>query len=143
MIAVDTNILIYSHRAEMSFHAVAVRRLRELVEGSEAWAIPWPCLHEFIAVVTNRRAFDPPTSLSGALEFAASLIRSPSVVLLSETDGHWAILRSLAEQGRTTGGQIHDTRIAALCLEHRVRVLWSADRDFTRFPSLTVVNPVL
>jgi len=34
------------------------------------------------------------------------------------------------------GGLIRDARIAALCLHHRVAVLWSSDRDFSRFPEL-------
>ena len=38
---------------------------------------------------------------------------------------------------------VHDARIAALCLQHGVRELWSADRDFGRFPALRVVNPLL
>ena len=37
---------------------------------------------------------------------------------------------------------VHDARIAALCLYHGVRVLWSADRDFSRFPGLAVTNPL-
>lgn len=31
----------------------------------------------------------------------------------------------------------------ALCLQHGVRELWSADRDFGRFPELTVSNPLI
>jgi predicted nucleic acid-binding protein len=36
-----------------------------------------------------------------------------------------------------------DTRIAALCLAHGVRELWTADRDFTRYPSLKIRNPLI
>lgn len=41
------------------------------------------------------------------------------------------------------GAQIHDARVAALCLQHGVRELWTADRDFGRFPDLKVRNPLL
>jgi len=34
-------------------------------------------------------------------------------------------------------------RVAALCRDHGVRELWSADRDFGRFAGLTVVNPLV
>jgi predicted nucleic acid-binding protein len=34
-------------------------------------------------------------------------------------------------------------RIAALCLTHGVRALWTADRDFSRFPRLRTVNPLV
>jgi len=38
---------------------------------------------------------------------------------------------------------IHDARIAAICLAHGVQEFWSADRDFSRFPDLNVVNPLV
>ena len=40
------------------------------------------------------------------------------------------------------GAIVHDARVAALCRYHGVRVLWSADRDFSRFPGLAVINPL-
>ena len=55
MIAVDTNILVYAHRADAARHRIARERLTELLEGSRACAIPWPCVHEFLAVVTHPR----------------------------------------------------------------------------------------
>ena len=33
--------------------------------------------------------------------------------------------------------------IAALCLAHGVRELWTHDRDFGRFPALAVRNPLV
>jgi predicted nucleic acid-binding protein len=67
---------------------------------------------------------------------------SPSLVLLGETDAHWQTLRALIAESQVTGGRIHDARIAAICVEHQVRELWSADRDFNRFPALKVRNPL-
>ena len=68
MIAVDTNILIYAHREDSPFHTVAYRRVNELAEGVSLWAIPWPCIHEFLAIVTHPRAYVPPTPLARAIE---------------------------------------------------------------------------
>jgi predicted nucleic acid-binding protein len=45
--------------------------------------------------------------------------------------------------GKIAGAQVHDARIVALCLQHGVKELWSADRDFGRFPILAVVNPLV
>jgi predicted nucleic acid-binding protein len=41
------------------------------------------------------------------------------------------------------GAQVHDARIAALCLHHGVTELWTADRDFGRFPELRTRNPLI
>lgn len=51
MIAVDTNLLVYAHREDSPWHESALRKIRELAEGHAAWAIPWPCVHEFLAIV--------------------------------------------------------------------------------------------
>lgn len=66
MIAVDTNLLVYAHREDSQWHASAFGRLAELAEGRSAWAIPWPCLHEFLANVTHPRIYAPPTPLTAA-----------------------------------------------------------------------------
>ena len=105
MIAVDTNLLVYGHREDSPWHDAAYKRIAELAEGRAPWAIPWPCLHEFIAVVTPPRIYTPPTPLAGA--------------------------------------QVHDARVAAICLAHGVRESWTVDRDFGRFPTLTIRNPLV
>ncbi len=51
-------------------------------------------------------------------------------------------LERIARPALLQGALVHDARVAALCLFHGVRVLWSADRDFSRFPELTVLNPL-
>lgn len=143
MIAVDTNILVYAHRADSHFHASASPRMRVLAEGRASWAIPWPCLHEFLAIVTHPRIYAPPTPLLRALDQVDAWLQSPSLTLLGETTGHWTALRSLLVDGRITGPQVHDARVASLCRENGVRELWSAHRDFSRFAGLSVVNPLV
>ena len=143
MIAVDSNILIYAHRTESKFHARAAERLRELAGSDMAWAIPWPCAHEFLSIATNLRIYSPPTPIENAVEFFEALLEAPGLSFLAETDSHWSELRTLVISGRTTGGMVHDARIAAIYLQHGVSELWSADRDFGRFPTLKVVNPLV
>jgi hypothetical protein len=143
MIAVDTNILIYAHRHDAPFHERARDRVAGLAEGRAAWAIPWPCVHEFLGVVTRPRVFHPPTPLDAALAQVEAWMTSPSLVLLAEGSGYWDELRALLSAGRISGPQVHDARIAALCRAHGVRELWTADRDFSRFGGLVVRNPLL
>lgn len=142
MIAVDTNILVYAHREDSPFHAVASRRVRDLAEGRLPWAIPWPCVHEFLGVVTHPRVYQPPTPLSLALATVDGWLEAPTLLMLAETDDYWPHLRSLVTAGKIAGPRMHDARIAALCRLHGVRELWSADRDFSRFADVKVVNPL-
>jgi len=143
VIALDTNILVYAHREEAAWHKVAYEKLVELAEGRSAWAIPWPCIHEFLAITTHPRIFDPPTPLARAIDQVEAWLESPTLSVLSESGSYWQELRPLLEAGRIAGPQVHDARIAALCLQHGVRELWTADRDFGRFPNLKVVNPLV
>ena len=143
MIAVDTNILVYAHREDAEFHVSAFERLRQLAEGNAPWALPWPCLHEFFAIVTHVRIYSPPTPARKAIEQIEAWLESPSVVLLAETTGYWPVLKSLLTGGKIAGLRVHDARIAALCIQHGVRELWSLDRDFGRFPKLKVTNPLV
>ena len=143
MIAVDTNILVYAHREDSPFHEPAFQRLSELAEGAASWAIPWPCLHEFLAIVTHPRIYAPPTPLGRALDQVDAWLESPTLVLLAESATHWPTLRALLVSGRIAGAQIHDGRVAALCRQHGVRELWSADRDFSRFAGFAAVNPLV
>jgi toxin-antitoxin system PIN domain toxin len=143
MIALDTNILVYAHREDSPWHAVAKSRIVDLAEGPSSWAVPWPCLHEFLAIVTHPRIFRTPTPVAVALDAVGALLEAPRLVLLSETAGYWDELRSLVEKGLLAGSVVHDARIAALCRLHGVSELWSADRDFSRFPDLTVRNPLV
>ncbi|MBN2124448.1 MAG: PIN domain-containing protein [Deltaproteobacteria bacterium] len=143
MIAVDTNLLVYAHREDSPWHDAADACITKLAEGRAPWAVPWPCLHEFLAIVTHPRIYDPPTPLAQALDQVQAWLESPSLVLLAEGRGYWAALRNALESGRIIGARVHDARIAALCSLHGVRELWSADRDFSRFAGLNARNPLI
>jgi hypothetical protein len=143
LIAVDTNLLVYAHRDDSPWHAAAAARLCELAEGRAAWGIPWPCLHEFLAVVTHPRIYAPPSTAEQAANQVDAWLESPTLNLLHESADHWARLRPLLRRARTSGPRVHDARIAALCLAHGVRELWTADRDFTAFPDLRTRNPLV
>ena len=143
MIAVDTNLLVYAHREDSPWHDAAIARVTELAEGRAPWAMPWPCVHEFLAIVTHPKIYAPPTPLANATKQIDAWLESPSLTMLAESEGYWEELRSLLLDGRVSGPQVHDARVAALCKLHGVRELWTADRDFGRFGGLPVRNPLL
>lgn len=141
MIAVDTNLLVAFVRTEYPHHDQARSRIRDLAEGPAAWAVPWACAHEFLAVTTNPRIFRTPLSTAQAAAAIEALRESPTLRLIAEGPGYWDTLRSLVVAGNVAGPKMHDARIAAVCLTHGVAELWTADRDFGRFPALRVRNP--
>ena len=118
MIAVDSNILVYAHRADSEWHEAAAPAMAALAESRKPWAIPWPCLHEFAAIVTHPRIYDPPSTVRQAMDQAEAWLGSPSVVLLGESVDHWTIFRRALVQGK-------------------IRGLWSMTRGSQLFACLT------
>lgn len=143
MIAVDTNLLVYAHREDSPWHDRAAQEVAALAEGQAAWAIAWPCVHEFLAIVTHPRIYNPPTPLAKAIDQVSAWLESPSLVLLHESGAYWDGLRALLSASKVTGPQVHDARVAAMCIQHGVAELWTADRDFSRFRGIKVKNPLV
>jgi len=143
VIAVDTNILVYAHREDSTWHDAAYACILELAQGRDAWAIPWPCVHEFLAIVTHPRIYSPPTPVERALDQVQAWTESPSLVLLCEAEDHWQHLRALLRSASATGAKVHDARVAALCIANEITELWTADRDFSRFSALKFRNPLV
>ncbi len=137
----DTNILLYAHRSESPWHEAAATCLRRVALGR--WAIPWPCVHEFIAIATHPRVFDPPSPMDDARGAWASWRSVPTTIFLAETEGYDDVLADLLRTSGVVGPRIHDARIAALCPLHGVQEQWTADRDFSRFPALVTRNPLI
>ena len=140
MQAIDTNVLVYSEIVSTRHHRAARRLLTELAEGPITWAIPWPCVYEFLRVVTHARVFNPPVPIELALHDLGQILASPTLVLLSETERHAEVMMAVVNESGAAGNLLHDAHIAALCIEHGVSELLTGDRDFARFP-LRVANP--
>ena len=74
--------------------------------------------------MTNAKVFAPASTTDHAVAQVDAWLASPQASVLNS-------------------GQFHDARIAAICLENAVAVLWTADRDFGRFKALKTVNPLV
>ncbi len=68
MIAVDTTILVYSHREDSAFYTPSFKAVKKLAESGVLWSIPWPSIHENIP---RRFAFSH-FPLSGAWSISKS-----------------------------------------------------------------------
>jgi len=140
VIALDTNILLYAHREDSPFQGAAFRR--ELAEGRQSGLFHGHACRNSLrssrihASMHHRHRWR-------ALDQVDAWLESQTLTLLTGSAVHWATLRGLLADGHIAGAQVHDARVAALCRQHGARQLWSADRDFSRFAGLTVVNPLV
>jgi uncharacterized protein len=143
MIAIDTNILVYAHRMDSRFNERAHVRITELAASGQPWGIPVACLSEFLSAVTNPKMYKPASTFEQALAQVDAWMSCPSFHVLHSGFQHWRILSELTRVAKLQGGQFHDARIAAICLENGVSTLWSMDKDFSHFKALKTTNPLV
>lgn len=143
MIAIDTNLLVYAHRPESPAHDAAREVLAELAGGGGAWAIPFHCLIEFSGVVTHPRVWRQPSSAKQVGAQLDAWLSAPTVRVLTEDAAMLPGFVTAMGGAKVGGGAVHDARIAACCRFHGVKELWSADRDYLRYPWLKVRNPLV
>lgn len=136
-------LLVCAHRLDSEWHRASLDAVRELAEQSGRWGIPWPCIHEFLAIVTHPRIYSPPAPATVAVQAITVWLESPGCVALAEGPGYLDTLRQVLEDAQSVGGMVLDARVAAVCLYNGVRALWTADRDFSRYARLTTLNPLV
>jgi predicted nucleic acid-binding protein len=68
-------------------------------------------------------------------------VNAPHCQFLTETTGRLQHLEAHLSIPIVSGPRVHGARIAAICLSHGISEFWSADRDFSYFPALRVLNP--
>ncbi len=138
MIAVDTNVLVYAHRAELPKHRSALARLTALAESPEIWAIPVFCLGELARVITHPKLFDPPHTPSEAAAAIERLTASPSLRILNPGSRFPALFAEAVRAAEAKGNLVYEAQIVAVCREVGARALLTEDRDFARFPGFSI-----
>jgi toxin-antitoxin system PIN domain toxin len=140
LIAVDTNVLVLAYNERHTRHREVKSALATLGQGRDPWGVPVFCLAEFIRVVTHPRIFDPPAPLEQALRFFAAALESPTVRLLTPGERFVELFSRCAKQSDARANLAFDAQIAAVCLEHGAREVWTFDRDFSRFRELRPIT---
>lgn len=138
LIACDTNLLIYAHRAGAPEHAAAVAALQRAQRARRGWGFPLPVVAEFWRVVTHPSISGGATSPRLATEFLQALWRAGAVCWLP-LPGFEERLLAAGIQLEVAGRRVHDLQIALIAHEAGARELWTNDRDFVTLPGLELV----
>jgi uncharacterized protein len=141
VILVDANILIYAFDEDSPRHAVAREWLEDRLNESTRVALPWTSLLAFLRIVTNPRVMHKPSSMAGARAQVRLWLESPAVWIPTPGDRHLEVLDRLLATPGVQGNLVMDAHIAALAIEHGLRVN-STDSDFARFPGLDWIDPL-
>jgi len=141
---VDTNVLVYAVNKDCPEHDRCYALLHDHRAQLLPWFATWPILYEFLRIVTHPRSLRKPWTLDAAWNFIDSLLRSPGLRILVETDRHSSVLsRTLGEIPSIRGSFLHDAHTAVLMREHGVKRIYTRDTGFHRFPFLEVIDPMV
>ena len=141
MIVVDANLLIYSYDTDSSRHKKSRAWVERIFSDIEPVGLPWQTVSAFLRVITNRKLPGSRLPVEQAAEIVEEWLAQPNVRILAPGDEHWSILKRTMIEGRASGPLVSDAELVALTVEYG-GVLYTADRDFARFPGLRWKNPL-
>ena len=142
---IDTNVLIRLANADDPQHEVANEAVTSLAaSGHELRLVP-QSVYEFWVVAT--RPNDPQSNGLGLdAERAGRLLDSFEAIfpLLNDVPTLYRDWRDLVERFDVKGKKAHDARLAAaMSGVNATHLLTFNERDFARYPHLTVINPTV
>lgn len=141
MILCDVNVFIRAHKEETERHAEFNQWLTDALEGEETFGVSEYVLSSFVRIVTNRRVFDPPSSLDDALAFAEQIRSHPNAWCVNPGPRHWDIFARLCNEASAKGNLVPDAYFAAFAIESGSEWI-TTDRDFARLPGLRWRHPL-
>jgi uncharacterized protein len=141
MIALDTNLLVYAHRAATAEHAAARAAIEQAAGSAGGWGLAAPAIAEFWSVVTHPAAQGRPSTPAEALAFLEQLVEAGAQVW-SPGKGFGLRLGQLAAELKMVGNRIFDLQIALCAFEGGAQELWSNDARFATVRGLRLVNPL-
>lgn len=142
MILIDANLLIYAYNRSSEQHDVARAWLERVLSGDELLGLAWQSVLAFLRITTHTRLFERPLQAREAVGHVDSWFERPGTRLLQPTERHWALLSQLLPDAQARGPLVMDAHLAVLAIEHGA-TLCTTDRDFSRFPGLRFVDPLV
>ena len=140
MIALDTNLLVYAHRAGVPEHRAAKLAI-ERASSQGRWGFAVACLAEFWAVATHPASTGRPSTPAEAVSYLEALTAA-GAEMWEPGAGFGARLAQLAGDLDVSGPRVFDLQIGLMAFERGATELWTADARFIKLPGLRLHNPL-
>lgn len=140
-VTIDANVLLYASDERSPRHDPAVALLAQLAAGPGLVYLFWPVAMAYLRIVTHPSVFDQPLDPAEARQNLGQLVDRAHVRCPGEADRFWQVYQDLVGGDAIRGNLVTDSHIAALMHQHGVATIFTADRDFRRFPGITVRDP--
>ncbi len=140
--AIDVNILLYASDTGSPHFERASSFIESCIAQKEVFFVGWPTVMSYLRIATHPSVFDHPLSPDEAMANIENLLNLPHARFLSEEDGFWAVYRAITSALPIRGNLVPDAHLAALLRCHGVKILYTHDRDFLKFPFINVRDPL-
>lgn len=141
MIAIDTNLLVYSHRTRTPEHASSRTAIDRAASSERGWGLSAAVLPEFWSVVTHPASTGRPTTPAQAAAFVRALVAAGAAIWLPGP-GFGERLIQVARDLDVSGSRLFDLQIALTAFEGGATEIWTHDADFVSVPGLRVHDPL-
>jgi uncharacterized protein len=141
MMLIDANLLLYAYDSASEHHGAARDWLAASFSKPEPVGLAWVTILAFLRITTNPRMRFQPFTSAEAVALVQEWLERPNITMIAPTERHWPILKDLIRKAQVRGALMMDAYLAALAIEHGA-VLYTNDRDFSRFPGLKWANPL-
>jgi toxin-antitoxin system PIN domain toxin len=132
MLMPHVTVLVYAHRQDEARHEPYAAWLKQLVDGSEPFALSVLVAVGLLRIVTHERIYEDPTPLPAALAAVEQLAAHPRCRLGAPGATHLADVVRLGRAVGATGKLVSDAHDAALAIAEGSKWV-SRDADFARF----------
>lgn len=136
----DVNVVLAAAREDHPLFTVARPWLERLWGGSERFGVPDSVWVAFVRLITNRRIFAEPSSLTDAFSYVRAVRAQANHVEVRPGSRHLEVFERLCTDAEATGDLAADAGLAALAVEHGCEII-SFDRDFARFDDIRWLRP--
>lgn len=137
----DVNVLIHAFREGADDHSICRAWLDRTILSSARFGVSRLVLSAVVRATTNKRSFNPPSSLDDAFGFCADILNQPHCEIVEPSERHWDIFQRLCREVNIRGPDVTDAWFAALAIEWGCEWV-TLDRGFARFPGLRWSVPV-
>jgi toxin-antitoxin system PIN domain toxin len=139
--AIDANVLLYASDASSPQHSRARAVVEEIAAGPGIVYLFWPAVMAYLRLATHPSVFARPLALSEVVANVEALLARPHVRTSGEGEAFWRRFRELATDAQPGGNLVPDAHLVALMVEHGVQTIVTRDRDFRRFPQVSIEDP--
>jgi toxin-antitoxin system PIN domain toxin len=139
-LTVDANILVYATNEAEPVYPQARALLERLAAGPDLFYLFWPSVLGYLRIVTHAAILPHPLRPRDAMSNVDVLLARPHIRAAGEVEGFWKLfLATAGDQPR--GNEVPDAHLATLMRQHGVRVIYTRDRGFRRFPDIEPRDP--